>query len=42
MTPFIAGCINPKTKTKFYQLLTEGQKVGDFIGIKEQNKSWQW
>lgn len=34
---FIAACINPVTKKRFYQILTEGQKVGDFIGIKQEN-----
>jgi len=33
---FIAGCINPTTKKKFYQLLTEGQQIGDIIGVKEK------
>ena len=34
---FIAGCLNPITKKLFYQLLTEGQKIGDLLGIKEKD-----
>ena len=33
----IALCLDIKTNKTFYQLLTDGQKVGDFIGIPNEN-----
>lgn len=33
-TAYIATCLNLYIKKYFYQILTDGQRIGDFIGIK--------
>ena len=36
-TAFVAGCRNPSTGSNFYNLLSDGLKIGSIIGQKDKN-----